>query len=37
MPVGSPLERTVNLALLRLIENGFTDRLSLKYLSAATQ
>jgi ABC-type amino acid transport substrate-binding protein len=37
MPVGSPLERTVNLALLRLVENGFTDRLSLKYLSAATQ
>jgi ABC-type amino acid transport substrate-binding protein len=37
MPLGSPLERTVNPALLALIEDGFTDRLSLNYLGTSTQ
>ena len=37
MPLGSPLERAVNPALVGLIEDGFIDRLSLKYLGTSTQ
>ena len=37
VPLGSPLERAVNPALVGLIEDGFIDRLSLKYLGTSTQ
>jgi polar amino acid transport system substrate-binding protein len=37
MPLGSPLERAVNPALVGLIEDSFIDRLSLKYLGTSTQ
>jgi polar amino acid transport system substrate-binding protein len=37
MPLASPLEHTINPALLELIEDGFIDRLSLKYLGTPTQ
>jgi polar amino acid transport system substrate-binding protein len=37
LPFGSPLQRAINPALLGLIEDGFIDRLSLKYLGTSTQ
>jgi ABC-type amino acid transport substrate-binding protein len=37
MTLPNPLERTINPALLELIEDGFIDRLSLKYLGTSPQ
>jgi polar amino acid transport system substrate-binding protein len=37
MPLGSLLERGINPALMGLIEDGFMDRLSLKYLGTSGQ
>jgi polar amino acid transport system substrate-binding protein len=37
LPLGSPLERAMNPALVGLIEDGFIERLSLKYLGSSNE